>query len=69
MYANPDFKTKKALKAAVANGETVTAYSPGPFGAAIPDGLNFAEGPHAPKPHTWYAQVWVENGLVVRVIA
>jgi len=65
-YVDPNFKTKKALKEAVAKGEPVYVFSPGPFGCKA-DGTEFIEGPHYPQPHTWYAQVTVENGMVVKV--
>ena len=65
-YVTPNFKSKKALKEAVANGDAVTVFSPGPFGCKA-DGTEFIEGPHYPAPHTWYAQVTVANGIVVKV--
>lgn len=64
MYVNPNFKTKKALKAALAAGERVEIFSPGPFPAPR-SGRSCVEGPHYPAPHTWYAEVLVENGLVI----
>lgn len=67
MYVRPNFPTKKALKAAVAAGERVEVFSPGPFPAKT-DGLESIEGPHYPKPHSWYARVRVEGGLVVKVV-
>lgn len=66
MYVSPNFKSKKALKEAVANGERVTVYSPGPF-PANENGTEFVEGPHYPEPHRWYAQVTVKNGVVTAV--
>ena len=67
-YVTPNFKTKKALKEAVARGEEVEIFEPGPMGQ-ITDGANSVEGPHYPEPHRWYAQVNVENGLVNKVIS
>lgn len=69
MYVEPNFKTKKALKDAVANGERVTIFQPGPFGGNAPqDGSGIAvEGPHYPAPHSWYAQVTVADGVVTAV--
>lgn len=69
MYVRPNFKTKKALKEAVANGETVTIFQPGPFGGNEPKNKSSVavEGPHAPMAHTWYAQVTVREGKVVKV--
>lgn len=68
MYVDPNFKTKKALKEAVKNGETVRVFSPGPF-PPVTDGEEYVEGPHFPKPHTWYATVQVKDGKVVKVIS
>jgi hypothetical protein len=62
-YTDRNFKTKKDLKAAVAAGD-VTVFAPGPFGGAVMDGLCYLEGPHFPKPHTWYAQVYVVDGRI-----
>ena len=68
MYTTRDFKTKKALKEAVANGETLTVFQPGPCqGNETRNGLVSLEGPHYPKPHTWYARVLVEDGVIVEV--
>jgi hypothetical protein len=67
-YVSPNFKTKKALKEAVAKGEVISVYSPGPFGCKT-DGIETIEGPHYPAPHTWYAQVEVKGGFVMKVKA
>lgn len=66
MYVSPNFKTKKALKEAVAAGKQVSVYSPGPFPAKT-EGTEYVEGPHYPEPHKWYAAVEVKNGIVVKV--
>ena len=66
-YVEPNFRTKKALREAVAAGQVVTAYQPGPFGPTLRDGKNFVEGPHYPAPHTWYAEVELLKGRVVKV--
>ena len=66
MYVDPNFPTKKALKEAVAAGLDVSVFSPGPFPAKR-DGTEYVEGPHYPKPHSWYAQVEVKDGKVVKV--
>lgn len=68
MYTHFNFKTKKALVAAVASGKRVTVYDPGPFGSGmIRDGVVSVEGPHYPEPHRWYASVVVKAGVVVKV--
>lgn len=68
MYTTINFKTKKALKEAVANGQRVSVYQPGPFGGNEPsDGIVCVEGPHYPEPHRWYAECTLENGVIVKV--
>lgn len=69
MYVSPNFKTKKALKEAVAAGEQVEVFSPGPFPAKT-DGAETieVEGPHYPEFHRWYASVTVRDGLVTKVV-
>lgn len=68
MYTDINFRTKKELKEAVAAGKRVTVYQPGPFGGQAPtNGTVCIEGPHFPKPHTWYATCRIENGVVVSV--
>lgn len=65
-YVSPNFKTKKALKEAVAKGETVTVFSPG-LGTPTDNGTEYIEGPHYPEPHRWYAKVTIKGGKVVKV--
>jgi hypothetical protein len=68
MYVSPNFKTKKALKKAVANGDTVRIWEPIRLVAPAPEnGTVTVEGPHFPKPHRWYGQVTVKDGKVVSV--
>ena len=66
MYTRKNFKTKKALKEAVAQGETVTCFSPGPFPCPT-DGKGSLEGPHYPQPHSWHAQGVLKDGVLVSV--
>lgn len=66
MYTEKDYPTKKALKDDVAAGVAVRLYAPG-IGAPKANGPEYVEGPHAPKPHKWYAQVEMRDGLVVKV--
>lgn len=68
MYTVENFKTKKALKEAVADGKEVTVFQPGPFGGNVPaNGRVFLEGPHFPAAHTWYAQAELKDGKVIKV--
>jgi hypothetical protein len=68
VYTVKNFKTKKQLKEAVAAGELVQVYQPGPFNKGIEQQGSFCvEGPHYPECHRWYAGVTVEGGRVVKV--
>ena len=68
MYTHINFKTKKALKLAVADGQEVTYYQPGPFEGNEPkDGNIYIEGPHYPEPHKWYAACVAKNGVIIKV--
>lgn len=73
MYTDINFKTKKALKDAVASynagtGPAVTFYQPGPFGGNEPsNGSIVVEGPQYPEPHKWYASCTVQNGVIIKV--
>lgn len=66
MYTTIDFKSKKALREAVAAGVKVTVYQPG-LGDVPANGRVALEGPHYPKPHTWYAEAVLEGGFVKSV--
>lgn len=65
-YTVQNFRTKKALKEAVAAGEDVRVYEPGGWPCKT-EGKVYLEGPHAPQPHAWYATATLENGKVVKV--
>lgn len=68
MYTTINFKTKKALKEAVANGQKIGVYQVGPFGGNEPrNGTVCVEGPHYPEPHRWYASVTLEDGIITKV--
>ena len=66
MYTDFNFKTKKDFIKAVLEGKEVRLFSPG-LGTPKLEGTEYVEGPHYPAPHTWYAQVSIVNGLVVKV--
>lgn len=70
MYTDINYRTKKALKEAVASGKQVTVYQPNgdlTGFAAKRNGQACVEGPHYPEPHRWYATVELKDGLVVSV--
>ena len=66
MYCEINFKTKKALKEAVASGKEVRIFAPG-LGTPKDNGTEFLEGPHYPAPHSWYAEVEMTDGKVIKV--
>ena len=65
MYTVENFGSKKALKEAVAAGLRVETYQPGGMFPATRDGAITLEGPHYPKPHRWYANAVVKDGIIV----
>jgi hypothetical protein len=65
MYTVTNYRTKKAVKEALAAGVVVDVYQPGPFGPDVKDGPAALEGPHYPEPHRWYASCQVKGGVVV----
>jgi hypothetical protein len=65
VYTVINFRTKKALKEAIAAGRPIEVYQPGPFGPGVKDGPVTLEGPHYPAPHTWYATATVKDGVIV----
>lgn len=68
MYTEKNFKTKKALKEAIAKGEKIGVFQPGPFASsAQTTGKVSLEGPHYPEPHRWYATAEIKDGIVVKV--
>ena len=66
-YTTVNFKNKKQLKEAFKSKQKISVYQSGPFGPSVPDGSCVLEGPHYPAPHSWYASVVVEKGVVVKI--
>jgi len=67
MYAYGNPKTKKELRQWVSEGKQIKAYQPGGIFPSQKDGQSVIEGPHYPKPHRWYAQVTLKDGIIVSV--
>lgn len=65
-YVSPNFKTKKELKTALAEGRPVDVYEPG-VGVVPENGTVYLEGPHYPVPHSWYATGTMAEGKLVKV--
>jgi len=71
MYTTRNYRTKSALKLAVANAQRVELFNPAAEITGVQpvrDGIEYIEGPHY-VPHRWYARVQVEAGRVVKVLA
>ena len=67
-YTTRNFKTKKQIKEALAAGEKLTCYQPGPFGPSVnSNGPISLEGPHYPQPHKWYATGVMKDGYLVSI--
>lgn len=66
MYVSPNFKSKAEAKRALAAGTIVTAFAPG-LGSPPHNGKCAVEGPHYPKPHTWYGEATIVNGVVTAI--
>jgi len=64
MYVNPDYKSKKDFIAAVKAGVRHEGYNPSGMFPVKQNGTDVVEGPHYPKPHKWYAQVTITDGIV-----
>lgn len=69
MYTYTNYKTKKALKDALAAGKIIEVYQPNDItgGDAPIDGKVTLEGPHYPAPHRWYAMAVIKDGRVISV--
>lgn len=65
-YVNPNYPSKAALKRALAEGKSVSVFQPG-LGDVPENGTIALEGPHYPKPHTWYATGTMKEGKLVSV--
>ena len=66
-YVDPNYKTKKMFKEAVAAGVQHSPYNPSGMFPQPQNGSEVIEGPHYPKPHRWYASVTLTDGVVTSV--
>lgn len=67
MYTETNFKTKKEFKEAFKSGKQIHVFQPGGIFPGKTEGRVALEGPHFPKPHTWYANVEIKNSVVTKV--
>jgi len=66
-YTDTNFKTKKQFKEALAEGKSIRLYNPSGMFPTNQNGVEYVEGPHYPKAHTWYAEVQVKDGVVTSI--
>ena len=67
-YASINFKTKKALKEAVASGQKIRVRHVSVMGDTyVTNGTAYLSGPWYPEPHKWYAEVSVKDGFITTV--
>lgn len=69
MYTVKNFPTKKAMREAFARGEQLEVFQPGGIFPGTMNGTTSIEGPHSPKPHTWYARVQVKDGIITKILS
>ena len=67
MYTDKNYKTKKELVSDVKAGKKVTVFQPGSIFPGQRDGEVSVEGPHYPKPHTWYARATIKDSVIIKV--
>ena len=68
-YTIIDFQTKRSLKQAVKERKDIRCYEPG-IGPNLSNhsGIIYLEGPHSPRPHTWYVKATLTDGKVTKVV-
>lgn len=64
-YVNPNYKSKKDFITAVKCGVKHETYNLFGMYETQKNGVDVVEGPHYPRPHKWYAQVTVKDGIVI----
>jgi len=70
MYCRHNFKSKTALLDYIDLAEgSVEVFQPNllPGLTETRNGWVDIEGPHAPEPHTWYAQALIKDGFIVEL--
>ncbi len=66
-YVSKNPKSKADLKRRIADGEQFTVFQPG-LGTVPENGTVSIEGPHFPKPHTWYGTATMKDGKIIKVV-
>ena len=68
MYTTQNFKSGAAVKRAIKAGERVEVFQPGGIFESQTNGIVTIEGPHYPKPHSWYLRAQIENSVIVKIL-
>ena len=70
MYLSPNYPSKAAANRAIKAGEVVTVFQPNNIFNQYPpeNGTVVIEGPHYPKPHTFYGQATIKDGKVIKLV-
>jgi hypothetical protein len=69
VYINTNPKSKAQIKRDIKAGKVMRVFQPNNmFGTTPPEnGVVTVEGPHYPKPHRWYGQATLKDGVVVAI--
>ncbi len=67
MYTVENYRSKAAIKRALAIGEKIATYQPGGMFEAKTDGVVSLEGPHFPEAHRWYAEATIADGIILTI--
>ena len=66
-YTVQNFKSKAAIKRALADKVEIGVFQLGPWGDVPKDGPVSLEGPHYPQPHSWWGTGTMKDGLLVSI--
>ena len=67
MYTHTNYPSGKALKEDFKSGKTITVFQPGGLFHPSLTGNAVIEGPHYPKPHTFYVAVEIKDGVIIKI--
>jgi hypothetical protein len=68
MYTVTNYKTKKELKYDFSQGKKIKVYQPNDMFGHPSTGDFTVEGPHYPKPHSWYARVRIVDFIITKIL-
>lgn len=69
MYIDTNPKSKAQIKRDIKAGVVMRVFQPNNMFGIVPpqNGTVTVEGPHFPKPHRWYGQATLKDGIVVAI--